>query len=307
MKIKLSVLREAIQDVLVEMPRYGGRSGPGGRREPWIRGKSAKGVISFPTVTALALWKGEVLGQISDGAWENSGPNGHYHFWHNLKSGLGKAQTTATTYPEKNNYGLSKLIEYVGDRMLKTGQMAKAAGDADRSFAHAADYMPPTLEEWTKSKETGQWKYDFVGKYMEPITPELAKKFYATKYEMPELKRDLALIRSAMKNVVVSGDAETAEPEQVEELPATGGSSAPEGTPDGNGKKYKIYGKSPDLPSNSPAHTRYKGKAYAAKPDTKFKKGESAYVDKTPEGKLKVSKTDDNYSQVWDSEDPEMK
>lgn len=294
MKIKIAALREAIQGVLVEMPRYGGRP-----REPWVRGKTAKGTISFPTVTALAIWNGEIKGQLSDGAWENSGPNGHYHFWQNMKATVGKAQTVATTYPEKNNYGLSKLIEYVGDRMLKTGQMAKASGDGAREVARVGEYMPATFEEFMSAKETGKWEYDFVGKYMEAITPELAKKFYATKYDMSELKRDLTLIRSAMKNVKVSGDAETAQPEPVDELPAPGESSAPEGTPSGDGKKMKIYGKK----GVSPAHTRFKGKAYGAGPDTKFKSGESAIVDKTPEGKLKVRKSDDNYSQIWDPEE----
>lgn len=63
------------------------------------------------------------------------------------------------------------------------------------------------------------------------------------------------------------------------------------------GKTYKIYGRL----KGAPAHTRLKGKAYVAGPNTKFKPGEQAAIE--PAGdKLKVKKTDSDHSQLWDPE-----
>jgi hypothetical protein len=64
------------------------------------------------------------------------------------------------------------------------------------------------------------------------------------------------------------------------------------------GKTYKVYGKK----GSSPAHTRFKGKAYVAGKDTKFRSGDSATV--TPkDGKLQVKSTTDDHTQMWDAEE----
>lgn len=76
--------------------------------------------------------------------------------------------------------------------------------------------------------------------------------------------------------------------------------SKPKPTPStsNSDKTYKIYGRK----AGAPAHTRYKGKAYHAGKDTSFKNGESARV--APDGKnLKVTKADDDYSQLWNPDE----
>jgi len=93
--------------------------------------------------------------------------------------------------------------------MLKVGQLAKAVGTGVvKGGGNAAEYMPTTLEEFIKNKETGKWKYDFVAKYMENILVEDAKRFYTTQYTMKDLKQDLKSIKLAMKNVQWSGKEE---------------------------------------------------------------------------------------------------
>lgn len=63
------------------------------------------------------------------------------------------------------------------------------------------------------------------------------------------------------------------------------------------GKELRVYGKL----KGAPAHTRLKGKAYVAAPDTQFKNGERATV--APEGdKLRVKKNDSDHSQLWEPE-----
>lgn len=63
-------------------------------------------------------------------------------------------------------------------------------------------------------------------------------------------------------------------------------------------KSYKIYGKK----GSAPAHTRFKGKAYVAKPGTAFRSGQSASVSPV-DGKLQVKAVDSDTTQLWEPED----
>ena len=298
MKVKLSEVRAMIRSALAEAPR-GVTGGRYNRQEDIRRMNSARlrrveGIISLPTVSAIALWKDEITGQLSDGMWENSKPYEHWVFWSNMKPVLGRPGVKATDAPLKSSYNLSALVEYVGDRMLQVGKMARAVNNpnADREVFHAAQYMPATFDEFMKSKETGKWAYDYVAKYMTDVTPEIAQKYYATSYTDKDLSRDLSLIKMAMKNVQIVHDSAKHTPDPIPELPP-----AVPGSPSGE-KLYKIYGKK----GSSPAHTRYKGKAYVAKIDTQFGSGDQADV--SPEGsKLKVKRPDSDYSQLWEPED----
>lgn len=177
---------------------------------------SKSGTIFFSSVTQAALFEEELKGQFSDGYWENSRPNDHWKFWCDLDVRVhpaGQEPRVETSTPwaiKKRSYGISKLYECVGDRMLAIGRLARAtlvAGVDIASFPHgdfrgAAEDMPATLEEWRQCKASGKWKYDFVGRYMERITDELAVAFYAASYTQRDLSRDVAAIKKAMANVV---------------------------------------------------------------------------------------------------------
>lgn len=204
MKIRLSELRSVIREEtqrLVEMP---GRPRDGVGSKEWRRKmdsrrrRDVKGKIYLPTPTALALWSSEIRGQLSDGMWENSTPWEHWVFWSKMTPELGAPKVEADQRPVKDSYNFAALIPIVGDRMVKSGRMAAAGGTPED--ARHAEYMPETYEEFMRNKETGSWEQDYIKKYMEPITPELAKKYYATKYDMKDLKRDLMSIKAAMKN-----------------------------------------------------------------------------------------------------------
>lgn len=58
--------------------------------------------------------------------------------------------------------------------------------------------------------------------------------------------------------------------------------------------RYKIYG--PDV------HTRYKGKAYYAPSDTKFRKGDVGDISMGTDGKIKVSDSTSGHTQDWAGE-----
>ncbi len=170
------------------------------------------GTIKLPTLSACALFDHEIQGQLSDGMWENAAPFDHWKFWCHLTVQFApeaepKVETTKPWACKKTGYNIAALYEYVGERMLKVGRMALAFQRAGQKThlsydsAHAAEYMPPTFEEWVALNKSGKWEHDFIAKYMEAVTPEVAALFYGTKYEMRDLRRDVAAIKTAMKSV----------------------------------------------------------------------------------------------------------
>lgn len=156
--------------------------------------------IALPTSSARAVWTEEIVGQLSDGMWENTSPHDHWKFWNGLKVAEGEPCVTSNTCPRKNNYGLTRLIPIIGDRMVAIGRMGKVDG-VDEAMLHAAEYMPDTLEEWEKAKASGEWEYDFVKDYMAYVPQWIAAKFYETAYTEKDLRADLKLIKKAMKSI----------------------------------------------------------------------------------------------------------
>jgi hypothetical protein len=68
----------------------------------------------------------------------------------------------------------------------------------------------------------------------------------------------------------------------------------------GKGKKttYKIYGKL----KGAPVHTRLKGRAYLAGPDTRFKNGDQAAISVGDDGDLTVTDPQSGHTQKWKGE-----
>lgn len=170
--------------------------------------KETSGTMTFTSPTAVGLWVNEICGQISDGMWENASPHNHWQFWCRLDVSVGPAnELKATQWCVKNKYALTRLHqekfgpgEYVlRDRMLACGRMVRAGADpTDRSTLHASEYMPKTLAEFRAAKAAGKWEHDFIAKYMDNVSDELAEKFYAATYTLKEMNADLKLIMSVM-------------------------------------------------------------------------------------------------------------
>lgn len=160
------------------------------------------GTIWFTSKTALALWRTEFRGQLSDGMWENALPRDHWRFWCELSAGVGDKNVVVTDVPwmcKKTGYNFAApaLFDAIGDRMLKIGRMAKVNDYEGR--LSAAEYMPDTLEEWQEMHSSGKWQYDFVRGYMENVTPEIATAYYAATYTKKEFLADVKIIKAAMK------------------------------------------------------------------------------------------------------------
>ena len=172
--------------------------------------KNSSGTMTLPSRTAVALWVNEICGQISDGTWENASPRNHWQFWCRLDVVVGpdaKLEKSSGQWVQKNAYALTRLHQMKFDdgtyvlrtRMLATGRMAVAGADpTDRETLHAAEYMPPTLAEFRAAKAANKWEHDFIAKYMDKVSDELAVKFYDATYTMKEMNADLKLIMKVM-------------------------------------------------------------------------------------------------------------
>ena len=202
MRITVAALRSVIKEVLHDRRRL--------VSEAW-GSKMVNGTIFLPTPSAIAVWKNEVLGQMSDGAWENTNPQNHWEYWSDLDVQQGAPGLKADRGPIKTGYNLAGLLQYVGDRMVAYGRMGKALGaGAPDAAINAAEYMPDTLEQWQQAKQSNNWQYDFVSKYMGAVTEDMAKKFYNTAYTERDLRRDLSFMKTAMKGGTQSGGRATA-------------------------------------------------------------------------------------------------
>jgi len=165
--------------------------------------KPGKGYIFLPTYGAIALWDHEIMGQISDGYWENTKPHNHWEFWGNLKTKKGKPEVQSTGWASKKNYAIanSSLISIVGDRMINKGRLATALKkDITNDQNMWTEDAPDTYEEWEemmldKSKRTGS----FMSKYFNAVKPKDAKKYYDTKYDKSDMIKDLKWIKKAME------------------------------------------------------------------------------------------------------------
>jgi putative component of membrane protein insertase Oxa1/YidC/SpoIIIJ protein YidD len=171
--------------------------------------------MTLNSATAVALWTNEICGQISDGMWENSTPHDHWQFWCRLNVAVGP-ESKVDVAPEaafscrKNAYALTRLHQekfedgkYVlRDRMLACGRMCRAGADpTDCNVLHASEYMPATLEAFRAAKAEGKWEHDFIAKYMDRVSDELAVKFYEVTYTLKEMNADINLIKRVMKTV----------------------------------------------------------------------------------------------------------
>jgi len=168
------------------------------------------GVIFLPTYSAIALWDWELTGQFSDGAWENASPSDHWEFWCNLDVELGQPEVVAPGYPRKTGYGFGILIEYgIGDRMVKFGRYAKAVGpkvlksigsEVRSIIEEFPENGPFNLAEWkAKMIKGSSWRdKDY---YWKGLDQEGVNAYYATVYTEKDMKRDLSIIKQAMKNI----------------------------------------------------------------------------------------------------------
>ena len=87
--------------------------------ERQMRENGKKQTFQFRNAMLMELWGHELSGQISDGMWENTANTG-WEYWCHTKTEIGPETRLLLPvgYGIKTNFQFTKLIEYVGDRML---------------------------------------------------------------------------------------------------------------------------------------------------------------------------------------------
>lgn len=77
-----------------------------------------KNTLTFKTLDQAVLFEGEIKGQLSDGAWQNSRPYDHQKSWCEADISVG-SDVGRNFWAQKDNYGLtgSSFLAIVGPRI----------------------------------------------------------------------------------------------------------------------------------------------------------------------------------------------
>jgi hypothetical protein len=153
--------------------------------------KTYKGFINFRTPIQKTLWDHMILGQLSDGMWENTKPYDHWKFWHELESKVGKpAVGFEKTYPCKVDYNLSSsaLLDAVGDEMIALGKGTKAGFNHDQ--LHNIDKLQSikTIEDYNRKTTLHQ-----------QFSSHDIQNYLNAEYTLSNLKADLRDMAITMK------------------------------------------------------------------------------------------------------------
>jgi len=85
-------------------------------------GKTVK--FCFANELQMDLWNNALVGQISDGMWENT-VNSGYEFWCNVQTAVETStviEGSKRYLPIKYNFGFTRLIKYTGEDMIEIGR-----------------------------------------------------------------------------------------------------------------------------------------------------------------------------------------
>lgn len=182
--------------------------------------KNEKHIWTFPSKGLKAIFDEEIRGQISDGAWENSAPYNHWHFWCSLDTALGKDWAFKFNsnvdyddkYPKKKSgYNLvgalldpecidlsPRMRAYYVDAELGLG----LEGDAD--YLVNDNGQVRELEDIRKDLKRHNNEYwDKKLANIEKIAPRFEEfKAAYNAYTRDDLIKDLRLIKKQMKAVI---------------------------------------------------------------------------------------------------------
>src|SRR5208282_3888670 len=114
------------------------------------------GTITLANPTQVALYKGELVGQMSDGMWENSTPMDH---WRPMAQATVQVGKPGMDFTPRRGYDFSRLVGVVGDRMLFLAKATKAYPNVGMAaIAHAVTYVGGANPE----KLTEDWQQKYV-------------------------------------------------------------------------------------------------------------------------------------------------
>lgn len=159
--------------------------------------------LTLKNETQRLLFTQEIVGQLSDGRWENTRPYGHWKQWSNCEVVVGM-EVGHNFYAIKDNYNLteSSLLQIIGDRMVNMVRIRIALKWTltDEQIRFIADYDFDQLEEYARRENSPQ---DFWSKRLEEVRAYKFKIIEAKNnkalYTMKDLRHDLREIKESMK------------------------------------------------------------------------------------------------------------
>lgn len=160
--------------------------------------------IFFENKDQQILWQHELVGQISDGMWENSMPYDHWEYWSDCDTDIALNHIVPGVYhsyfrPRKTGYRFTALIEHIGDRMIGYVRMSRLT--TNRDLICAGEYL---LE--SNLKTLAEVKHfikhnDYTKPYLKSLTQDLIDKFWSINYMVKDLRKDLVKINKIIKNI----------------------------------------------------------------------------------------------------------
>lgn len=151
------------------------------------------GTISLANPVQVALYKGELEGQMSDGAWENTNPMDH---WRSMCDANVVVGTPGMDFMPRTTYGYNRLLSnpVVAERMLNMARAAVAYPNLDMSKLNwAIEYVMDHANKMNEPQQDWQQKYvkDILAATGEPDIASFVAKVNGTAYSARDLRRDI--------------------------------------------------------------------------------------------------------------------
>ena len=157
-------------------------------------------ILTLRNENQKVLFEGEIMGQISDGAWENARPLNHWLAWQRCDVEVG--DRVGRNFPvSKDDYNLTSkdLLEIVGERMINMVKIHKAIPALPLEVVTTVANYPKDRIESLPGK---YWK-DVKAAVEEYTTLDRIEEIKASNtYTMKEMMQDLREIKAAMKATI---------------------------------------------------------------------------------------------------------
>lgn len=150
--------------------------------------------LNVRNIEQAALWL-ELDGQISDGAWENARPYGHYKVWCLAELRVEPLNLGRDFHADRDNYDFTRrdLLEVVGRRMLATVRVARALGigvaEALQHHLSCDDGMPEDSAHTMKAMAD-------AGVTMEQVLRACADPSYNATHMIADLRDLKAIVKT---------------------------------------------------------------------------------------------------------------
>jgi len=153
---------------------------------------NAKKYMFVQNLAQKVLFEMELLGQISDGYWENASPFDHWKSFSNIEVLVDETgKVGCNFFPRKTNYNFAsrQLLEVVGERMIFMVKLIIENPDLAEKFSEGHITRLPD-----SSDDFKHWGHQYPG-----ITASHVEKAEASTYSKRQLMSDLVVLKAAVR------------------------------------------------------------------------------------------------------------